>query len=102
MLYLVEKGVAGISQIATGWDERVGVDGVHTELDFVTRSAVEALDGWKIRVFVDAGDLDYVDSAEAPDGRRWEFEDDPQFGPGRILRDLERVLAQCPMLEEGS
>jgi hypothetical protein len=31
--------------------------------------------GWSLFFFDDAGDLDYLDSAYAPDGRRGEFDD---------------------------
>lgn len=29
--------------------------------------------GWKVRVFWDCGDWDYIDEVEAPDGRVWEW-----------------------------
>lgn len=31
--------------------------------------------GWKFAVFNDAGGWDYLEWAEAPDGRRWKFRD---------------------------
>lgn len=37
-------------------------------------SSMDALlleNGWKVRVFWDCGDWDYIDEVEAPDGRQW-------------------------------
>ncbi|MBU9550394.1 hypothetical protein KTE50_17795 [Burkholderia multivorans] len=63
---------------------------------------------WRVTFFCDAGDLDYVDSAVAPDGRTVEYEDwfHPKNGTGAdpidlispegrqsLLRILERVTA---------
>lgn len=36
--------------------------------------------GWRIEFFVDAGDIDYVDNASAPDGRAGEFGSEHEWG----------------------
>lgn len=58
--------------------------------------------GWKITIFNDCDDLDYVDSAESPDGRRATYDDWwDETGEGRNplellnekeLSDLEELL----------
>jgi len=35
----------------------------------------KASNGWTLVVFNDCGEWDYLSSAEAPDGRKWEFDD---------------------------
>lgn len=37
----------------------------------------EASNGWTLIVFNDCNDWDYLDHATAPDGREWDFDDDP-------------------------
>lgn len=49
-------------------------------------------DGWKVRLFMDGGGLDYTDYVEAPDGRFAEFDDfwpqdEMSFGPEQLVAD---------------
>ncbi|GAB2175155.1 DUF7693 family protein [Dongia sp. agr-C8] len=57
-------------------------------------------DGFEISIYVDVGDLDYVEWAKAPDGRRSGFDDwtpKPQPGDGRF-EDWE-LAAMRPELQ---
>lgn len=38
--------------------------------------------GWKVRVYFDCGDYDYVDAVFAPDGRRWSY--GPVMSPAEV------------------
>ncbi|WP_175681159.1 DUF7693 family protein [Burkholderia cenocepacia] len=52
---------------------------------------------WRITFFNDAGELDYVDNAVAPDGRRASFDD--WAGPTGFGRDPIDLLSQWEQCE---
>ncbi|WP_205191296.1 hypothetical protein [Burkholderia sp. LMG 13014] len=55
---------------------------------------------WRVTFFCDAGELDYVDSAVAPDGRTVEYEDwfDPEDGSGADPIELISVDGRQSLL----
>jgi len=68
------------------------------DVDFITR------DGWSIRCFYDAGEFDYVDGVEDPDGTKWSLYDDPPGGDWmqtsgiqRFLVDINRRIETLPV-----
>jgi hypothetical protein len=48
--------------------------------------------GWKVRVFWDCGDWDYIDEVEAPDGRVWEW--------GLTQDEVANLRFGCPVFNE--
>ncbi|NDV77106.1 DUF7693 family protein [Burkholderia cenocepacia] len=57
-----------------------------------------AFGDWKVTFFNDAGELDYVDHAIAPDGRRASFDDwAGPTGHGRDPIDLLSTWEQCEL-----
>jgi probable phosphoglycerate mutase len=65
--------------------------------------------GYDLTIFNDCDELDYVDSATAPDGRHTEFEEwwDAADSPVDMLSDeeiaeMERLLENAPVVKEVS
>lgn len=72
-----------------------GIDNGDIQLDVVGETPKEVFagnveyltdNGWRIWVFCDCNEWDYIDKAIAPDGERFEFEDGVDYYP----EDLER------------
>lgn len=67
--------------------ERVEIPASHSESADVT---IDCRDGWKVVIFYDCGDLDYIDSFISPDGERieWWWDAETLFsGDGSRLRN---------------
>lgn len=92
-------GKEPIKAVGCAWDDWIG------NIEFVTES------GWRIVFFNDVGELDYLDSITAPDGRTGSFGDwvpaDGEAGTTNPLDDLsgdeelqlEAVLSAAPVAE---
>ena len=62
-----------------------------SDLDWYDFNLTFRIGDWKISFFIDAGDLDYVDAAVAPDGRRAEFDDWANEPPEELLDPLDEL-----------
>ena len=62
-LHAIERGEVTLTSATTPASE------------YCTNVDYRASNGWLLTVFNDCNDWDYLDSATAPDGRRWDFDD---------------------------
>mgnify|MGYP000255153783 CR=1 FL=1 len=55
--------------------------------------------GWKIEFFIDCGEVDYVDNATAPDGRRGEYADWGDGNPVTLLDEAAYELLHVKLID---
>jgi len=70
-----EEVAAVLRQVAHGEIPITLVEPAHAWTDIYAGDVAFTAGGWRIVIFNDCMQLDYVDSATAPDGRRADFED---------------------------
>jgi len=73
---ITPEEVAGVlRRVARGEIPIALVEPAHTWTDIYAGDVAFTAGGWRIVIFNDCMELDYVDSATAPDGRHADFED---------------------------
>lgn len=60
------------------------------------------MNGWRIEIFADVGEVDYVSTARAPDGRTGDFDDwNTQWGEdGEVLVSLTEPINELELTNE--
>lgn len=71
-----------VLELVDSGKEEVRYTGTNPEADvFSGNVPFESASGWRIVVFIDCGDWDYVDRAISPSGEEYDFDDLPDWRP---------------------